>query len=154
MNHHLFFTSNWKLLPGLDHLSKLKYFNWKSSLKISPPIFSPPVKSHDYTEKSTRQSSSGTEVEGNDKTPSTKKTTELKFYSKDRSNVNQACARRNGDSFTKPTLQSTTNVDTTHIHKRRTPDNPSNKTFTIIWYYSILQFGPLDSALGPSGSDH
>ena len=27
MNHHLFFTSNWTLLLGLDHLSKLKTFN-------------------------------------------------------------------------------------------------------------------------------
>ena len=29
MNHHLFFHSNWKLLPGLDHLSKLKHFELK-----------------------------------------------------------------------------------------------------------------------------
>ena len=86
---------------SLDRInwSKLKYFNWKSSLKISPSIFSPPVKSHDYTEKSTRQRSSGTKVDGNAKTPSTQKTTEPKFYLQLRSNINPACARRNEDSF-------------------------------------------------------
>ena len=45
MNHLLFFHSNWKLLPGLDHLSKLKtltethpwkYLHWYFHQRSSP----------------------------------------------------------------------------------------------------------------------
>ena len=121
MNHHLFFHSNWKLLPGLDQLSKLKHFNWNSSLKISPSIFSPTVKFSNYLEKSTRQRSSETEVEDNVKTSSTKKITEPKFYLQRRSNVNPACAKRNWDSSPdsppcKTSFKTTPSISTKELH--------------------------------------
>ena len=118
LNHHLFFTSNWKLLPGLDQLSKLKYFNRKLSLKISPSIFSSLVKSYDYTEKSTRQRSSGTEVEGNAKTPSTLRTTELKFYPKPEAMSTKPVSEGTEiPSREVNTAIYTTKADTIHIHE-------------------------------------
>ena len=65
MNRHLFFNSNWKLLPGcgLDHLSKLKPFNktylWNIDIDNS---ISGQVK--EETEKSIRQRTRVIRVDG------------------------------------------------------------------------------------------
>ena len=80
--------------------SKLKYFNWNSSLKISPSIFSSTTKFSIYLEKSTRQRTEVIRVNGKPSTiDSTRRRRQNWSSTQPRRGANKSCNQRNRDSL-------------------------------------------------------
>ena len=135
LNHHLFFHSNSKLLPGhrLDHLSKLKPFTktylWNIDINIS---VGGQIKE---TKKSTRRRTRVTGVNGKPNTINSKRRRDRSPTRRRRKS--KTCNWRNGDSLrskTKPIYH-----QHSHYHDQELPiPQPRNKYTPITLVNCLL----------------